>query len=116
MMNSQSGGHKQSSVERLMNIFTIQIFVAQLILTLSIAIMGGFWHNEASSKEENQEVHFYIEFGYSSIAEGFFTFIRYFQLLNTLIPISLFVTAEMIKFFIAWFIARDTELFVVKAD
>jgi len=33
-----------------------------------------------------------------------------------LIPISLFVTAEMIKFFIAWFIARDTELFDIKKN
>lgn len=116
MMNSQSGAHKQSSVERMMNIFTIQIFVAQLVLTLSIAILGGFWHSEASSKVDNRDVHFYIEFGYSSLAEGFFTFVRYFQLLNTLIPISLFVTAEMIKFFIAWFIARDTELFDIKKN
>ena len=56
-------------------------------------------------------MHFYIEFGYSSIIEGFFTFVRYFQLLNTLIPISLFVTAEMIKFFISWFMSRDYKLY-----
>ena len=48
MMNSQLGRFKQSSVEKLMNLFTIQIFIAQLILTLSIAILGGFWHSEAS--------------------------------------------------------------------
>ena len=105
MMNSQLGSHKQSNVERMMNLFTIQIFIAQLILTLSIAILGGYWHSEASSKGDSEDpVHFYIEFGYSSFVEGFFTFVRYFQLLNTLIPISLFVTAEMIKFFIAWFV------------
>ena len=97
-----------------MNLFTIQIFVAQLILTLSIAILGGFWHSEASEISEGdqgQAVHFYIEFGPSSIIEGLLTFVRYFQLLNTLIPISLFVTAEMIKFFIAWFVARDYHMF-----
>ena len=111
MMNSQEVRHKQSSVERMMNLFTIQIFIAQLILTLSIAILGGWWHSEASSPEEGQDaVHFYIEFGYSSFIEGFFTFIRYFQLLASLIPISLFVTAEMIKFAIALFITRDSEM------
>ena len=61
-------------------------------------------------------MHFYIEFGYSSIFEGFFTFVRYIQLLNTLIPISLYVTAEMIKFFIAWFISRNTEMFMVEKN
>jgi len=83
--------------------------VAQLILTLSIAILGGFWHLEATSEVGpsdgmNTPVHSYIELDYSSLVEAFFTFVRYFQLLNTLIPISLFVTAEMIKFIIAWFI------------
>ena len=90
-----------------------------LILTLSIAILGGFWHSEASETtdgDDGEPVHFYIEFGPSSIIEGFLTFIRYFQLLNTLIPISLFVTAEMIKFFIAWFIAKDYKMFCMAKD
>jgi len=43
--------------------------------------------------------------------EGFFTFVRYFQLLSTFIPISLFVTAEMIKFIIAQFISKDAQMF-----
>lgn len=132
MMNSQSGAHKVSNVERMMNLFTIQIFIAQLILTLSIAILGGFWHSEATSitgtgindapedtKNTNlssgavptTSVHFYIEFSYSSIIEGFFTFVRYFQLLNTLIPISLFVTAEIIKLWISRFIEMDVKMF-----
>lgn len=83
MMNSQQTRHKQSAVEKLMNLFTIQIFIAQLILTLSIAILGGFWHSEAtktviSYSGQEKAVHHYIEFGPSSIAEGLFTFIRYF--------------------------------------
>ena len=61
-------------------------------------------------------MHFYIEFGYSSIFEGFLTFVRYIQLLNTLIPISLYVTAEMIKFFIAWFIGKNADMYMVEKD
>ena len=115
MMNSQLGAHKQSSVERLMNTFTLTIFYAQLILTLSLAILGGLWHSDSSSRG-NDPVHFYIELSYSSIFEGIFTFVRYFQLLNTLIPISLFVTTEMIKFFIAWFIMQDAEMICAEKD
>lgn len=33
-----------------------------------------------------------------------------------MIPISLFVTAEMIKFFIAWFMERDLEMYDEKKD
>lgn len=100
-----------------MNMFVIQIFIAQLVLTLSIALLGGYWHSQAAEKnDKGVPVHFYIEFGYSSILEGFLTFIRYIQLLNTLIPISLYVTAEMIKYGIAWFIAHSADMFTVAKD
>ena len=84
---------------------------------MSIAVLGGYWHSQAAEQNSfGEPKHFYIEFGYSSILEGFLTFVRYFQLLNTLIPISLYVTAEMIKFSIAWFISRSTEMFMVSKD
>ena len=69
----------------MMNKFTVTIVTYLLILTLALAIIGGFWHSEASAIQDsdvegvdNQPVHFYIEFGYDSVAEGFFTFVRYF--------------------------------------
>lgn len=49
MMNSQTGAFKQSNVERLMNLFTVVIFIAQLALTLSLALLGGFWHADATA-------------------------------------------------------------------
>lgn len=80
--------------------------------------MGAFWHSEASDTIEgtDEPEHRYIDFNYSSVIEGFFTFVRYFQLLASMIPISLFVTAEMIKFFIAWFMERDMEMYDEKKD
>ena len=83
MMNSQTGAFKQSNVERLMNIFTVVIFIAQLALTLSLAILGGFWHAEATAIQEkvtgqDSSLHHYIEFSFSSMVEGLFTFVRYF--------------------------------------
>lgn len=78
-----------------MNKFTVTIVTYLLVLTLALAIIGGFWHSEASAVSETtilkddktmvhvdadagQPVHFYIEFNYGSFAEGFFTFTRYF--------------------------------------
>ena len=82
MMNSQSvGALKQSSVERMMNKFTIYIVISLLVLTLTLAIIGGFWHSEASHMQEQSEDsdrHFYLQFARNSITAGFFTFVMYF--------------------------------------
>ena len=52
-------------------------------------------------------VHFYLEFGYSSLIESFFTFVRYFQLLTLFLPTSLFVSVEFLKVFIAYYMMSD---------
>ena len=49
MMNSQTGNLKQSDVEKMMNKYTVTIVTYLLILTLALAIIGGFWHSEASA-------------------------------------------------------------------
>lgn len=80
MMNSHFGRHKQSDIEKTMNKFTIYVVTMLLVMSIVLAIIGGFWHSEASSTtaKGTKPVHFYIEFGYDSMIEGFFTFIRYF--------------------------------------
>ena len=52
MMNSQTGSIKVSDVEKTMNLFTIYIVTALTVLTLVLAILGSFWHAEASEIKE----------------------------------------------------------------
>ena len=113
MMNSQTSSLKQSDVEKMMNKFTVTIVTYLLILTLALSVIGGFWHSKASAIQDDIEqlpVHFYIEFGYDSVVEGFFTFIRYFQLLSLLLPTSLFVSVEILKAIIASHINADIHM------
>ena len=49
MMNSQVGNLKMSDLEKMMNRFTVTIVTYLLILTLALAIIGGFWHSDASA-------------------------------------------------------------------
>ena len=117
MMNSQTGSHKVSDVEKTMNLFTIYIVTALTILTLVLAILGGFWHAEASQINEelkNLSMHTYIDLGQDQLKEGFYTFVRYFQLLSLLLPTSLFVSFEVLKVFIAYFIVNDWRLYSKK--
>lgn len=113
MMNSQVGRLKQSDIEKMMNKFTVYIVTMLLVMSIVLAIIGGFWHSEASSTtgDGNKPVHFYIEFGYDSIIEGFFTFIRYFQLLSLFLPTSLFVSVEVVKAFMAYFVSVDVQMY-----
>ena len=96
-----------------MNKFTVFIVIAILVLTITLALIGGFWHAEASAigqELEQTQAHFYIEFSYDSIAEAFFTVARYFQLLSLFLPTSLFVTVEVVKAVVAYLIASDWKL------
>ena len=52
-------------------------------------------------------MHFYIDFGYSSLIEGSFTFLRYFQLLSLFLPTSLFVSVEFLKVYVALYMNQD---------
>ena len=95
-----------------MNKFTIIIITALCIMTLALAILGAFWHDSASGDTsevvtEEEADHFYIDFNYSTVTEGVFTFLRYFQLLALFLPTSLFVSVEFLKIFIAYFINND---------
>jgi len=121
MMNSTVGSIKQSDVERTMNKFTVYVLTMLLILTLNLAIIGGFWQSdsidstqELSMKQKEKDSHYYIEFNYDSYSEGFFTFVRYLQLLSLMLPTSLFVTVEVVKALIAYFIVNDAQLISLK--
>ena len=127
IMNSQKVRDKQSDIEKMMNKFTAYIVTVMLVLTFVLAILGGYWHSSASEEyssdaseanidvedikpmdnTDGTPVHFYIDFGYSSMLEGGFTFLRYFQLLSLFIPTSLFVTLEFLKVYIAIYMKQD---------
>ena len=49
MMNSQDARNKQSDIEHLMNRFTIFVITAMLVMTLVLAILGGFWHKQTKT-------------------------------------------------------------------
>ena len=109
-----------------MNKFTIFIVTAMLLMAIVLAIFGGIWHSNASAygaieesdsrpisyaeAQDFRDYRFYIDFRYSSIAEGCLIFVRYFQLLSLFLPTSLFVTVEFLKVFIAYFMSMDVDL------
>jgi magnesium-transporting ATPase (P-type) len=68
MMNSQQVRHKQSKVEKKMNVLVIYIVVVQIILCMILAIIGSFWYKHSSSED------YYLPFSYSVGSAGVITF------------------------------------------
>lgn len=91
MMNSQSARFKQSKIEIRMNRLVMYIVVAQCVLCAILAIIGSFWY-----RDSEDEVH-YLPFEWDVGVNGVISFFSYFLLLNTLLPISLIVSLEIVK-------------------
>ena len=72
-------------------------------------MLGMYWY-EIDAGDSQEEFHYYLSFQISKSWSAFFDFFRYLQLLNTLIPISLFVTVECMKVFQSLYIYWDYKM------
>ena len=106
MKNAKEPVTKYSSVEKLMNNSLVIIFIFQAILCLISAILRGYYYNKNNLNLVDKTLNFgYTEFSYG--IESFFSYFTYFLLLNTLIPISLIITMEVVKIFQGMFMSYD---------
>ena len=106
ILNSKKPRLKMSKVERKLNIFLIYVFMFLMICCGECSIFHHF-HYKTNKK-------FYDNFLFlknSPKIESFIIFFTYFLLLNTLIPISLIVSTEIIKTILAIFMRWDVLLY-----
>ena len=108
MKNAKEPKTKFSSVEALMNKGLVSIFIVQAILCLLSAILRGTFYYANKLNLANTEEN--LSFGYSVhnyALESFLNFFTYLLLLNTLIPISLIITLEVVKLIQGLFMSSD---------
>ena len=74
-------------------------------MCLVIMIGSTIWNSNSASNWD-----YYIPERYSGIVEGVLSFFTVFILLNTMIPISLIISLEMVKFTQAYFIDNDMDM------
>ena len=106
LLNSKNPKMKLSKIERTMNTLLIFIFFLQLALCLICAFI-----HDKYQKKNHQFLTFFIFPQRKVKNESFLSFFTYLLLLNTMIPISLIVTLEIIKVIQGLFIGFDVELF-----
>lgn len=89
-----------------MNRLVFFIVLAQIMLCIIIAIVGSFWYRDESDQKTS-----YLVFEYNVGVNGIISFFSYFLLLNTMLPISLIVTLELVKVVQSFFIINDVKIF-----
>jgi phospholipid-transporting ATPase len=110
MMNSQKVRYKQSKVEIKMNRLVLYIVLAQIGLCVIIAGIGSNWYYDASDEVTYLPFTFYVG------VYGVIDFFSYFLLLNTMLPISLIVTLEIVKVIQSFFIMSDAKMYAMDRD
>ena len=107
MKNAKEPKTKFSSVETLMNKGLVFIFIIQAILCFIAALLRGTYYNKNLDLANKEPT---TNFGYSPYNNGiesFLNFFTYLLLLNTLIPISLIITLEIVKIIQGLFMSSD---------
>ena len=93
MLNSVKTRNKQSNVEKKLNFLIILILLIQITLCLILSVLSI----EILKTDENTELRKFLSSTNLTSTQGFVNFLTFFILLNTMIPISLMVSLEIVK-------------------
>ncbi|KAM4625451.1 phospholipid-transporting ATPase IA-like [Polymixia lowei] len=110
MRNSTRPPLKLSSVEHLTN--RLILFLVGCLLAISLACSTG----QTLWKNSHGNYAWYMDLNYGSAANFGLNFLTFIILFNNLIPISLLVTLEVIKFTQAYFINWDIDMHYETTD
>ncbi|KAH7830451.1 putative phospholipid-transporting ATPase VD [Monocercomonoides exilis] len=110
MKNSGKSPAKKTKLENLLNIFVFIAFGFQILFCLFCAIMCGIFYYRVKD-------HWYLKATEENAgAKGAISFLTHIILFNTLIPISLYVTLEVVKLGQVIFINNDQQMYDEKSD
>ncbi|XP_041931098.1 phospholipid-transporting ATPase IA isoform X4 [Alosa sapidissima] len=104
MQNSTRPPLKLSNVERITNFQILVLFGCLLAISLVCSIGQTIWKYQYGNNA------WYMDLNYGGAANFGLNFLTFIILFNNLIPISLLVTLEVIKFVQAFFINWDTDM------
>uniref|UniRef100_A0AAX7UUN4 Phospholipid-transporting ATPase n=1 Tax=Astatotilapia calliptera TaxID=8154 RepID=A0AAX7UUN4_ASTCA len=104
MQNSTRPPLKLSNVERITNFQILVLFGCLLAISLVCSIGQTIWKGQYGNDA------WYMDLNYGGAANFGLNFLTFIILFNNLIPISLLVTLEVIKFTQAFFINWDTDM------
>ncbi|XP_069780393.1 phospholipid-transporting ATPase ID isoform X2 [Narcine bancroftii] len=114
MQNSGLSTLKRTNIDRLMNILVLWIFGLLAFMCTVLAIGNGIW-------ESHKGYYFQVYLPWdqnitNSSFSGFLAFWSYVIILNTVVPISLYVSIEFIRLGSSFYIDWDSKMYYPKKD
>uniref|UniRef100_A0A2K6FY14 Phospholipid-transporting ATPase n=1 Tax=Propithecus coquereli TaxID=379532 RepID=A0A2K6FY14_PROCO len=110
MQNSTSPPLKLSNVERITNVQILILFCILIAMSLVCSVGAAIWNRRHSGKD------WYLNLNYGGANNFGLNFLTFIILFNNLIPISLLVTLEVVKFTQAYFINWDLDMHYEPTD
>uniref|UniRef100_A0A6I8SAM4 Phospholipid-transporting ATPase n=1 Tax=Xenopus tropicalis TaxID=8364 RepID=A0A6I8SAM4_XENTR len=110
MQNSTRPPLKLSNVERITNIQILLLFGTLIAISLVCSIGCSIWNSRHGDKD------WYLSLNYGGASNFGLNFLTFIILFNNLIPISLLVTLEVVKFIQAYFINWDVDMLYEPTD
>ena len=104
--NGAEARFKVSAVESKMHKMIVFLFILQIFMSIIAVIIKVI----SNAPKENTFDQFLEDVNDVEVENLFLTFIRYFIILNSLIPISLIVNLEMVRLVQAYFIINNLDL------
>ncbi|KAG7489375.1 phospholipid-transporting ATPase ID-like [Solea senegalensis] len=113
MQNCGKSTFKRTSIDRLMNVLVLCIFGFLAFMCTILAIGNWFWEvNEGSQFTVFLPRQDATDAGFSA----FLTFWSYVIILNTVVPISLYVSVEIIRLGNSFYIDWDRKMYYARND
>ncbi|XP_067662836.1 probable phospholipid-transporting ATPase IA [Haliotis asinina] len=110
MLNSTSAPLKRSNVEKMTNTQILLLFVILVVLSLISTVANTVWSNK------HQTTDWYLAYHEMPPTNFGYNLLTFIILYNNLIPISLQVTLEVVKFIQAIFINWDLDMYYAETD
>ncbi|XP_072920242.1 phospholipid-transporting ATPase IC isoform X1 [Hemitrygon akajei] len=114
MRNGGKTNFKRTKIDQLMNYMVYMIFVLLILSSTGLAIGHTFWQSEIGNFSRS----WYLEDGATDppTYRGFITFWGYIIVLNTMVPISLYVSVEVIRMGQSYLINWDLQMYYAEKD
>ncbi|KAM9604319.1 phospholipid-transporting ATPase IH isoform 2-T2 [Trichechus inunguis] len=110
-LNYQSKSQKRSAVEKSMNVFLIVYLCILISKALINTVLKYVWQSKPFQDEPWYNQKTQSERQRNLFLRAFTDFLAFMVLFNYIIPVSMYVTVEMQKFFGSYFITWDEEMF-----
>lgn len=107
--NTRSAKNKLSVIENLVSKLVVYIIYSQAVFCISSAILQIIFYNK--NVRDNPFLPYLVT---SVVGDGIIAYFTYLMLLNTMVPISLIITLEIVKIFQGYFMTVDAGLYCTK--